>query len=65
MVERKEVKAIGVRDHFRLGGGGGANHFCPIDHLCPKSRICLGNAFLPHMVGGGGGGVSRKVALLE
>ena len=38
------------------GGGGGHNIFCPNFHLCPKSRICLGNAFFPHMRGGGGGG---------
>ena len=44
---------IGVRDHFRLGG---TTFFARISHLCQKSRICLGNAFLPHMGGGGGGG---------
>ena len=50
------VIGIGVRDHFRLGGG--TTFFARISHLCPKSRICLGNAFLPHTGGGGGGGSS-------
>ena len=37
-----------------------------ISHLCPKSRICFGNAFLPHMEGGGGGGKeSRSFGVIE
>ena len=37
--------------------------FARISHLCPKSRIRVGNAFLSHM-GGGGGGVRRAVLTL-
>ena len=36
------------------GGGGGGQHFGPNFVSLPESRICLGNAFLSHMGGGGG-----------
>ena len=54
--------SIGVRDHFLPppiffywgGGGGDTPYFARILYPCPKSRICLVNAFLSHMGGGGG-----------
>ena len=48
---------------FSLGGGGGGNNiFCPNFVPLPESRICLGNAFLSHM-GGGGGCWKRRMLL--
>ena len=44
---------------------GGTTIFARISHLCPKSQICLGDAFLPHMEWGGGGGGVRRAALFE
>ena len=46
---------IGVRDHFRTF----PKTFCPNFVSLPEIRICLGNAFLSHIGGGGvllGGG---------
>ena len=53
----------GVRDHFRLGGGG--TTFLPESLiLCPKSRICLDKCiFVAH--GGGGGGIRRTAVTLK
>ena len=48
------VQSIGVRDHFRWGGGG-HNIFSPNFLSLPENRICFGNAFLSNMGGGGGG----------
>ena len=50
-------------DHFGLCPfffffffGGGTQIFARILYPCPKSEICLGNAFFAHAMGGGGGG---------
>ena len=48
---------------FSFGGGGGTTFFARILYLCPKSQICLGNAFLSHMPWGWGGVWRRRILL--
>ena len=38
---RIQLLSKDVRNHFRRGGGGGAQHFCPNTLSCPESRLCL------------------------
>ena len=55
----EDMDVIGVRDHFRLGGGGGHNIFCPnFSSVARKVEYAFLNAkcILLHMGGGGGGG---------
>ena len=53
---------IGLRDHFRLGGGGeGAGrttYFARILYPCPKTKSNMFGQFIfvAHCHGGGGGG---------
>ena len=50
-------RGIGVRDHFRLGGGG-TKIFARISHLCPKieNSNMFGQCIFASHGGGGGGG---------
>ena len=54
------MRSIGVRDHFRWGGGGGAGHniFARISILARKSNMCWAMHFCRTWGGGGlfGGG---------